>query len=66
MKIDQKIKEMGAELLTLRKQKKLSQIEAAKLAGLHASQIPDIEKGRTDFTLKSYLKYRAIFDESRA
>lgn len=55
MGIDSRIKVIGRKIRAIRKSKGLSQEQLAELAGLHPTYISDIENGKVNASLQSYL-----------
>lgn len=47
---------IGAKIKSLRKKKGLKQIELAKMAGISNTYLSDIEKGRTEPSIKTLTK----------
>lgn len=59
--IYQELSMLGKELKAKRLAAGFSQRKASGLSGLTQYQITCIENSKTDYTMRSYLKYKSIF-----
>lgn len=53
---------LGAHLETIRRSKKLSQVQLARIAGLQQAEISRIEKGQANVTVSKLLKLASALD----